>query len=441
MTRYFGTDGIRGIANRELTCEIAYKIGSYLGSMYDRVVIGKDTRISSSMLESAIASGLSAYGCDAYMIGYTSTPALAYTTKYGAFDAGIMISASHNPYYDNGIKIFSQNGLKIATSIEDAIEDYIDGKTFLKKAESDHIGKILDHHSANKAYAKWLDDNFHSDTKGLKIGFDLANGGSVFTFNEYVKYLDGNISVINDKPNGTNINKDCGSTHLDGLRKYVKDNGLDLGFAFDGDADRVLAIDNDGNIVDGDKLMYILAKDLKADGKLYDDVLVTTIMSNIGLYKALKKAGIKSVKTDVGDKNVAEAMLKNGYCIGGEQSGHIIVKEDGMFGDGLKTALRIIKIITKNKRSLKELADEVTIYPQLLVNEKTEYKKKIMEDEEVIAHIKALEDKLQDEGRILVRPSGTEPLIRVMVEAKSDGLCKTYVDDILKFLKEKDYVS
>ncbi len=440
MMRYFGTDGIRGVANDLLTPELAYKVGAYLGHRYDKIVIGKDTRISSSMLESALASGISAYGAKVYQIGYTSTPALAFTTKSEAFDVGVMISASHNPYYDNGIKIFAKNGLKIDSTIESEIEDYIDGKIDLARAAGDRIGEIYTYDIACEHYVRWLYDNFYHDTSGMKIAFDLANGGAVYTFGLYKKYLKADVVVLNDQPDGININVDCGSTHLSKFRSYVKEHDLDMGFAFDGDADRVLAVDEDGNVVDGDKLMYILAGHLKKEGHLHDDMVVTTVMSNLGLYKAFKRAGIQSIKTSVGDKNVADMMINKGYDLGGEQSGHIIVREDGMFGDGLKTALRIIAILKEEGKSLKEAADEVKIYPQLLVNKKTAYKEAIMSDHDVLAHIERLENELGDEGRILVRPSGTEPLIRVMVEADSEKNCQRYVDDILKCLEDKGYI-
>ena len=437
--RYFGTDGIRGVANDLLTPELAYKVGAYLGHKYDMVVIGKDTRISSSMLESALASGISAYGAKAYTMGYTSTPALAYTTKTEDFDVGIMISASHNPYYDNGIKIFAKDGLKIDSTIEKEIEDYIDGKISLDKASGDKIGEIYDYKEASAHYVKWLHDHFYTDTSGMKIAFDLANGGATYTFDLYKKYFEADIAILNDRPDGININVDCGSTHLDRFKGYVK-GGFDMGFAFDGDADRVLAIDENGEVVDGDKLMYILARYLKKMGKLHDDMVVTTVMSNLGLYKAFKRVGIQSVKTSVGDKNVADMMINNDYDLGGEQSGHIIIKEDGMFGDGLKTALRIIKILKEENKSLKEIADDVKIYPQLLVNKKTEYKEDIMNDGDILAYVQNKDDELGDDGRILVRPSGTEPLIRVMVEADSDEKCQRYVDDILGCLKDKGYI-
>lgn len=441
MTHYFGTDGIRGVANKDLTPEIAFKIGAYLGTKSDRVIIGKDTRKSSSMLESAIASGLSAYGADAYKIGYTSTPCLAYTVANGDFDYGIMISASHNPYYDNGIKIFAKDGLKIDSAIEEKIEDYIDGKAALKRAQSEKIGEIYDYREANGVYASWLYEHLYSDLKGLRVLFDLANGGAVYTFDRYKRYLDASTyDVMNDGPDGININEDCGSTHLEALVQRVKEGGYDVGFAFDGDADRVLACDSNGDIVDGDKLMYLLSLDLKEEGKLKDDVLVTTVMSNIGLYKALEAKGIRSVITAVGDRSVALEMESHDYRLGGEQSGHIIIKEDGMFGDGLKSALRILRIMVKTGKSLKELVKEVTIYPQLLVNKKTKHKKEIMEDKEVLAYIKSLEAKLNGSGRLLVRPSGTEPLIRVMAEAKSDEECETIVYAFIDHLRDKGYI-
>ncbi len=439
--RYFGTDGIRGVANKDLSAELAFKIGALLGHKYDKVVIGKDTRISSSMLESALACGLSAYGADVYKIGYTTTPCLAYNTALKDFDCGVMISASHNPYYDNGIKIFAKNGLKIDSAIEEEIEDYIDGKFSIQRAKSEDIGEIYSYHQGIEAYTAWLNERFCLDLKGLRVVFDLANGGAVFTFDDFKQYLKGaKITVINDHPDGLNINVHCGSTHLESLKAIMKSGDYDVGFAFDGDADRVLAVDNKGDVVDGDMIMYILSNYLKEKGRLKDDTLVTTVMSNIGLYKALANRGLKSEKTAVGDKNVAELMIRKDYSIGGEQSGHIIIKEDGMFGDGLKSALWVLKVMSETGRSLCELCQDLKIYPQLLLNKKVQDKDKIMQDEVILDYIAKVEALLEGEGRILVRPSGTEPLIRVMVEARSDEECERLANDILKVIAARGYL-
>ncbi len=438
--RYFGTDGIRGVANKTLTPELAYKIGSYLGHIYDAVIIGKDTRGSSSMLEASLASGVSAHGADVYEMGYTSTPALAYNAMVGSFDCGIMISASHNPYHDNGIKIFSKNGLKISSSIEEKIEDYIDGKIDITRVSAENIGEVYSYKEGNTLYTKWLQEIFDNDFSGLKLVFDLANGGATYTFASFIENYDSaHIKVINNNPNGRNINDHCGSTHLEGLIQEVK-MGYDAGFAFDGDADRVLAVDSEGNVIDGDALMYILASDKKAKGFLKDNTLVTTIMSNVGLYKALEKEGIEYTVESVGDKNVADKMIEGNYDIGGEQSGHIIISDDAMFGDGLKTALHIISIIKKTGKSLKELASPVKVYPQVLVNAKTENKEAIMKDSEVSHLIDDINNNLANQGRMLVRPSGTEPLIRIMVEAKSEDVCNMHVQTVLELLRAKSYI-
>ncbi len=441
MMRWFGTDGIRGVANETLTPELAYKIGSYLGHIYGKVIIGKDTRGSSSMLEASLAGGACAYGADVYEMGYTSTPALAYNTMTGPFDCGIMISASHNPYHDNGIKIFAKTGLKISSDIEEAIEDYIDGLVELEKAAPQDIGEVYPYSEGNVLYAEWLQDIFDTDFNGLKIVFDLANGGATYTFKHFIqKYDDGDIKVINDAPDGRNINDHCGSTHLDGLIEEVKSGSYDVGFAFDGDADRVLAVDGDGHVVDGDALMYILACDKKEKGLLSDDMVVTTVMSNYGLYKALDKAGLKYSVVPVGDKNVTDKMIEGGYGIGGEQSGHVIISDDALFGDGLKTALHIIAIMKRTGKSLKDLAGPFKAYPQVLVNAKTAAKDAIMADGEVKDLIAEIDDALAGRGRILVRPSGTEPLIRIMVEAETEADCDRHIQAVLALLRAKSYI-
>ena len=445
MGKYFGTDGIRGVANEGLDLAKAYDVGAYLAYYYGKdkrakIAICKDTRLSSSMFEHILAAAISAMGGDAYLMGYATTPSLAYVVSHEDFDCGVMISASHNPYYDNGIKVFATNGLKIDSSIEEKIEELIDKKLELKALTHEKIGHVYEYKEGVKHYLAWLDEIFELDLSGLKLAVDLANGGACFTAVEALRRKKAKLTVINDEPSGTNINNHCGSTHLQSLVELVKKGDFDLGFAFDGDADRVLFVDKKGEVIDGDKIMYLLARYLKTKDMLTNNMLVTTVMSNIGLFKALKRAKIDYCVTAVGDKNVADMMINNDYDLGGEQSGHIIIKEDGMFGDGLKTALRIIKILKEENKSLKEIADDVKIYPQLLVNKKTEYKEDIMNDGDILAYVQNKDDELGDDGRILVRPSGIEPLIRVMVEADSDEKCQRYVDDILGCLKDKGYI-
>lgn len=444
MGKYFGTDGIRGVANESLTIEKAFDVGVYLAYYYGKekrakIALCKDTRLSSSMFESALAAGISAMGGDAYLMGYSTTPSLAYVVSHQDFDCGVMISASHNPYYDNGIKVFATDGLKIDSSIENEIEKLIDKEISLKRKTHEDIGHIYDYHKGIDDYLNWLDKTFDLDLSDMKIAVDLANGAACYTAVKALEKKGAELVVINDAPNGTNINLDCGSTHLKSLSELVKNGDFDLGFAFDGDADRVLFIDKRGEVVDGDKIMYILAKYLKSKDMLKGNMLVTTVMSNIGLFKALDRADIKYSITAVGDKSVADLMVKNDYVIGGEQSGHIINKYTGMFGDGLKTALNVLEVITTTKQDLLSLVSDVKIYPQLLINQKVKDKNVVLEDEEIKALIKDIEDRLKDDGRILVRPSGTEPLIRVMVEASDDKTCHDLVYEVIDLINAKGY--
>lgn len=444
MGKYFGTDGIRGVANKGLTTEIAYRVGSFLGDYYSkgkkaRIVIGKDTRLSSSMLENALAAGISAYGGDCYLLSYTSTPCLAYVTSSEKFDCGVMISASHNPFYDNGIKVFSNTGLKLDSSIELEIENYIDNPTGLTPRTHENIGQVIAYHEGVENYFNWLDRLFDFDLSHLNIALDLANGSNSYTAKEVLSRKGANLYIINDKPDGVNINTNCGSTHLGMLSEFMRDGDYDIGFAFDGDADRVLIVDANGDVVDGDKIMYILSKHLKSKGMLDGNAMVTTVMSNIGLFKALDRVGINYDITPVGDKNVVDSLVKNGFVIGGEQSGHIINTHDGLFGDGLKTAMSILEVMCDTKLDIDELAKDVVVYPQLLINEKVHDKNIVLNDEDIKAKIDDIAHRLKDEGRILVRPSGTEPLIRVMVEAKTDEICHDLVYEVIDLMKEKGY--
>lgn len=445
MGKYFGTDGIRGVANVGLTPEIAYKVGSFLANYYTKegkkakIVIGKDTRLSSSLLESALTTGITAHGGDAYQLSYTSTPCLAYSAMHNGFDCGIMISASHNPYYDNGIKVFATNGLKLDAKVEALIEEYIDNPSGIEKVSHEKIGNVFQYSEGVNAYFNWLDETFKYDLSHLNIVLDLANGSNCYTAKEVLSRKGANLFVINDEPNGLNINTNCGSTHLEMLIDYIKDGDYDIGFAFDGDADRVLVIDSEGNVVDGDKIMYLLSKHLMKHGQLKDETLVTTVMSNIGLYKALDRANVKYDVVAVGDKYVVESMVKNGYNLGGEQSGHIINSNHSLFGDGLKTAMNILEVMVENDLGIDELVEDVKIYPQLLVNVKVTDKTIVLNDEVINAKIDEIKNTLGNDGRILVRPSGTEPLIRVMVEASTDEICHDLVYSVIDLIKEKGY--
>ena len=444
MGRYFGTDGIRGKANETLKLETAYKVGRFIGYYYkDKnekgILIGKDTRLSSSMFESALAAGISASGNNAYLLGYCSTPSLAYLAQKDKYACGVMISASHNPFYDNGIKIFGNDGIKIHDEIESLIEDYIDSGEGIDFAVNENIGKIIDIKDSLTEYKNWLSDLYPLDLKGYKLLADLANGSNCVMAKDVLAKTNATVTYINDDFDGTNINNNCGSTHLDMLKEKIKAGNYDLGFAFDGDADRVLFVDHNGQLVDGDKIMYLLALNLKEEGKLNNNTLVTTVMSNIGLHKICKEKGINTKITAVGDKNVLDCMLDNEYDVGGEQSGHIILRRDSYFGDGLKTALAVLSVLKKLNVSLQDSVKEVKIYPQLLINQKVNDKNIVLNDEEINKVIKEVEEELGDSGRILVRPSGTEPLIRVMVEAESDELCEKHVMRVINLIKEKGY--
>ena len=442
MGKYFGTDGIRGRANDTLTLDKAIKIGRYLGAYYGqsghaRILIGKDTRLSSSMFESGLAAGAAASGADVYLLGVCPTPSVSYLIQKEHFSCGIMVSASHNPYYDNGIKLFSPAGKKMDPAVEEAIEATFTGEDELPYAINEAIGRIIDYHDALQLYISWLRETA-CDLSGMNIALDLANGSAVATAVETLRELGAKLEVIHSEPNGVNINTHCGSTHPEELQELMRKGHYDAGFAFDGDADRLIAVDEDGNLINGDYTLYIVGKALKAKGLLKDDVVVTTVMANLGLYKAFEKCGIHSVQTAVGDKYVYESMEAIGYTIGGEQSGHIIFNEYETTGDGLFTALQLLKIMKETGLSLKTLGEELFIYPQLLVNVPVKDKEKALHDPKILAEIAAVEAKLGDEGRILVRPSGTEPLVRVMVEAKTHELCDEYVYQIVDTIRSSN---
>lgn len=436
MGKYFGTDGFRGEANADLTVDHAFKIGRYLGWYYSRghkakVVIGKDTRRSSYMFESALCAGLTASGADAYLLHVTSTPSVSYIARADDFDCGIMISASHNPYHDNGIKLINGDGEKMEESLLDGIEAYLDSDQALPYAQRDAIGRTVDYAAGRNRYIGYLISLATRSYKNFKIGLDCANGSTWQMAKSVFDALGADTYVISNRPDGLNINVDCGSTHIEHLQKFVLDNGLDVGFAFDGDADRCLAVDEKGNVVNGDHIMYVCAKYMQDKGMLGSSKVVTTIMSNMGLYKALDSLGIGYEKTAVGDKYVAENMRQNGHIIGGEQSGHIIFGRHANTGDGLLTAIKVMECITETKEPLSVLAAGMTMYPQKLKNVVVTDKDETLNCDEVKAAVRKVESDLGDDGRVVLRKSGTEPLLRVMVEATSDELCEEKVDEII----------
>ena len=443
MGKYFGTDGFRGEANVDLTVNHAFKVGRFLGDYYGkdhkaRIVIGKDTRRSSYMFEYSLVAGLTASGADVCLLHVTTTPSVAYVVKTEGFDCGIMISASHNPFYDNGIKIINGAGCKLEASVEELIEAYIDSEEdTIPLAVKEDIGKTSDHAIGRHRYIGYLMSLAKRSFKGIRVGLDLANGSATTVAKGVFDALGAKTYVMGNEPDGTNINAGVGSTHVGALQKFVVDNKLDIGFAYDGDADRCFAIDENGNLVDGDMIMYICAVYMKKHGELNDDTVVTTIMSNLGLYKAFDKQDIKYVKTAVGDKYVNECMVENGYTLGGEQSGHIIFSKYATTGDGILTSLMIMEAMLESKSKLSELLKGLKIYPQLLVNVRVTDKAAAPADEEVQKAIKASEEALGDNGRILVRESGTEPVIRVMVEAASDELCGQHVYGIIDVMKAR----
>lgn len=436
MGKYFGTDGFRGEANKDLTVEHAFKIGRYLGWYYGKehpakVVIGKDTRRSSYMFEYALAAGLTASGADAYMMHVTTTPSVSYIARADDFDCGIMISASHNPYYDNGIKLLNAEGEKMEQSVLDGIEAYIDSGEELGYALGENIGRTIDYSAGRNRYIGYLISLATRSYKGKKVGLDCANGSTWMMAKSIFDALGADTYVIANTPDGLNINIDCGSTHIGNLQKYVVENKLDVGFAFDGDADRCLAVDENGNVVNGDHIMYICAKYMKDRGTFGTSKVVTTVMSNMGLYKALDEIGIDYEKTDVGDKYVAENMRRNGHLIGGEQSGHIIFGRLANTGDGLLTAIKLMEAMMETKQPLSILAQPVTVYPQLLKNVVVTDKDETMAAPEVAGAVETAKAELGERGRVLLRKSGTEPVLRVMVEAETDELCSEYVDFII----------
>ena len=447
MGKYFGTDGFRGEANNDLTFDHAVKIGRYLGWYFGtrlgkkaKIVIGKDTRRSSYMFEYALCTGLMASGADAYIMHVTTTPSVAYITRVDDFDCGIMISASHNPYYDNGIKLLNGHGEKMDEETILKVEDYIDGKTQVPIATGHNIGRTIDYVEGRNRYTGYLISMSKYSFKNVKVGLDVANGAAWQIAKNVFNALGAKTYVMNDAPDGYNINTNCGSTHIEHLQKFVVDNGLDVGFAFDGDADRCLCVDEKGNVITGDHIIYIYGLYMKERDKLLNNKVVTTVMSNFGLYKALDKVGIEYEKTKVGDKYVYENMVTNGHRIGGEQSGHIIFTKYATTGDGILTSLKMMEVLLAKEKPMSELAAPVVFYPQVLKNVYVKSKAEAQNDPDVQAAVARVGEELGDEGRILVRESGTEPVIRVMVEAGSDETCAKYVDQVIDVIKEKGHV-
>ena len=443
--KYFGTDGFRGEANIDLTVVHAYKVGRFLGWYYGRehkarVIIGKDTRRSSYMFEDALSSGLTASGADVYLLHVTPTPSVSYVVRTEDFDCGIMISASHNPYYDNGLKVINGNGHKLEAEIEEKIEAYIDSsEDTIPMATRENIGCTVDYAIGRHRYIGYLMSLATRSFKNVKVGLDCANGSSYSVAKGVFDALGAKTYAIGMEPNGININDGCGSTHIENLQKFVIENNLDVGFAYDGDADRCLAVDDKGEVIDGDAILYLCGCYLKEKGELNNNTVVTTVMSNLGLYKALDRAGISYEQTAVGDKYVNANMMENGHSLGGEQSGHIIFSKYAVTGDGVLTSLMLMEVMLEKKTKLSELRKDLKVYPQLLKNVRVADKPAARADEDVQAAVEKVSKELGDEGRILLRESGTEPVIRVMVEAKTDELCEKYVDEVVSVLYSKGH--
>ena len=446
MAKYFGTDGFRGEANNVLTADHAYKIGRYLGWYYNqnhkgRIVIGKDTSRSSYMFEYALVAGITASGSDAFLLHVTTTPSVAYVVRTENFDCGIMVSASHNPYYDNGIKVLDGEGHKISADVEAALEEYIDGESGeLPFATLDKIGVAKDYAIGRNRYVGFLISLATRSYDGMRVGLDCSNGSSFNIAKSVFDALGAKTYVVGNEPDGTNINMGCGSTHIENLQKLVKEKNLDCGFAFDGDEDRCIAVDENGMEVHGDFILYVCGKYLKECGKLQNNTVVATIMSNMGLRKAMKQEGINLCETTVGDKYVNEAMVANGYVLGGEQSGHIIFSKHATTGDGILTALMLMEVILEKKQSLGTLCKGMKMYPQLLVNVRVDDKDAAINHPQVQALLKQIVDELGADGRILLRKSGTEPVVRVMVEAQSDEVCRKYVDLMVQKMREEKLI-
>ncbi len=447
--KYFGTDGFRGEANVNLNAAQAYRIGRYLGHYYKnegaeeraKIVIGKDTRRSSYMLESALAAGITSSGTDAYLLHVTPTPNVSHAVQTGDFACGIMISASHNPFQDNGIKLMDGDGAKMGDDFLEDVEEYIDRKEDdLPLAHREELGEVRDYVFGRNRYMAYLISTVRSSFKRIKVGLDTANGAAFTIAKSIFDSLGADTYVIHDRPDGTNINVDSGSTHIDQFVDFVKEKKLDVGFAFDGDADRCIAVDNKGQIVDGDAILYICGSYMKEKGDLVNNTVVTTVMSNMGLYKALEDKGIDYTQTDVGDRYVTQEMLDKNFALGGEQSGHIIFSKYATTGDGILTALRLMEVMIDSKTDLASLHQELVVYPQVLKNIKVKDKQTVLENKVINDEISRLTEALGEDGRILVRPSGTEPLIRVMAEAKDEKTCQEVVESIIQKIHDEGLV-
>ncbi len=459
MGKYFGTDGFRGEANKNLTAEHAFTVGRFLGwyltqkkkragsNERARIVIGKDTRRSGYMFEYALSGGIVSSGADAYLLHVTTTPSVAYVTKTDGFDCGVMISASHNPFYDNGIKLFSETGEKMDENTIALIEDYLDGKAIVFEqtlnqvpyATRENIGRTIDYVAGRNRYVGYLISLGLYSFKGWKVGLDCANGSAWTIAKSVFDALGAKTYLMGAEPNGVNINQDVGSTHIEALQKFVRENDLDVGFAYDGDADRCLCVDENGNVVDGDQILYLYATYMKERGELTTNTVVATVMSNFGFFKALDEKNIRYEKTAVGDKYVYENMLANGHSLGGEQSGHIIFSQYATTGDGVLTSLKVMQAMIDKKKKLSELIAPMTVYPQVLKNVRVKDKAMARTDKDVCEIIKSVESKLNSTGRILVRESGTEPVLRVMVEAESLDLCERYVNEVVNVILQKGH--
>ena len=442
MGRLFGTDGVRGVANSELTPELAFKIGYVLTSdaHKPKILVGRDTRISGEMLESALIAGICSVGAQAVCVGVIPTPAIAYLVRTQGFDAGVMISASHNPFEHNGIKYFNSEGYKLSDEIEERIEAIIlDNAEEISRPTHENVGRISHDSTLCEKYIKFAASTTEVRLDGMKIAIDCANGASSVTAQKALEILGAEVSVINNSPDGININADCGSTHIEGLMRYVTEVGADMGLAFDGDADRVLAVSENGEYVDGDKIMAICALDLKARGKLKKNTIVATVMSNLGLFVMGREKGLNIEKTKVGDRYVLEEMLKSDYSIGGEQSGHVILLEHNTTGDGLVTGIQLASAVKKSGKTLSELAGVMDVYPQVLINAKvkTENKERYTEDAEIMAAIEKIEAEFANNGRVLIRPSGTEPLVRVMIEGKDESVIRARAEALADLIVKK----
>ena len=447
MGKYFGTDGFRGEANVNLTVEHAFKVGRYIGYYYGRghkarIVIGKDTRLSSYMFEYALSAGLTASGADVYLLHVTSTPSVAYVTRTEDFDCGIMISASHNPYYDNGIKLINGNGEKMSDDVTNQVEKYIDGELpEAPYATRDRIGRTIDYSAGRNRYIGYLISLARHSFKGVKVGLDCANGSTWMIAKSVFEALGAETHVINNSPDGVNINTNCGSTHIENLQKFVKENGLDVGFAYDGDADRCLAVDEKGNLIDGDQILYIYGVYMKKRDKLTTNTVVSTIMSNYGLGVALKAAGIDWMQTQVGDRFVYECMRQGGHLLGGEESGHIIFSKYATTGDGVLTSIKVMQAMLDQKLPLSKLAEPIVLYPKVLKNVRVKDKNAAVNNPAVQAAYEQAQKELEGLGRALLRKSGTEPVVRVMVEAQDKAVCEKYVNQIVEVMKAEELIA